>query len=536
MSNTDDSTLLAPDVTATAAVAAEVRRPGRLVFRNTLVNAIGGVAVLALNFVVIAFAINRLGSQAYGVWVLALSFSITAGYLSIADLGLQQGIVKYVADAEGVRDTERISRVVSSAIAVLAGLAVIAIVILLGLAVVAGHLFNIPDSLQSPFRLLFVLLAVEAGFGLPSLAFVGLLEGLQRYPLIRLVEFSRQVVTACLVFAVLLSGGGVVWFGVAMTAGSVIATAGFYVAAARALPGLRLSPRHVSLATLRPLAAFSMWIFLARINGVIWRQMDKIILAAVLVSTVLTGYEVAARIQGAAAFALAFTASAVVPATATLAAEGSTERLRDLLLRGTRYTMAVCLPITIAAMILAKPLIVGWVGPDYSDMAAATQLFLGYQLIVSAASIANTMLVGLGRVRSVTFYASVAVLVNLALSIILVHPWGVRGVIAGTLVGYGITAPLYIRLTLRELDLDLRRFMRESVLPIVPWAVIFAVIVEITRRVADPTHLVSTFAVCIPGLVVYVVGVAFVSTSAAERHRLAGFLRPSGGVAVKSLR
>ena len=514
-------------MTADDPTAVSGSRPGRLVFRNTLVNAFGGIAVLGLNFVIIAFAINHLGSSAYGVWVLALSFSITGGYLSVADLGLQQGIVKFVADASGAHRRDQIGEVVSSALAVLSGLAILAILILLVFAAVAGHLFNVPPDLQTPLRLLFLVLSIEAAVGLPGVAFVGVLEGLQRYAIIRLVDVVRQCMAAVLVLIVLTRHGGVVWFGAAMTAPGVMATAGYVGAAWRAVPELRVSVRLVSLDALRPLARFSAWLFIARIGGVVWRQMDKVIIAVLLTSTVLTGYEIAARIQGAAAFALAFTASAVVPATASLVAQGSVERLRDLLLRGTRYTMAVCLPATIAAMILARPLIVAWVGPDFADVATATQLFLAYQLTVSTASIANTMLVGLGRVRAVTLYATVAVLINLGVSVALVHPWGIKGVIAGTLIGYGITTPLYIRLVLHELGLGIGRFLRESILPVLPCVLAFAVTLELTRRLLDPTNLVTILAVCAPAVAVYVVAFARASMSPAERRSVAAFLIPA---------
>ena len=79
-------------------------------------------------------------------------------------------------------------------------------------------------------------------------------------------------------------------------------------------------------------------------------------------------------------------------------------------------------------------------------IAGPAQLFLTYQLLSCSANIALTILIGIGRMRTVTAYVSLAVVVNLAVSIALAKPLGVTGVIIGTLVGYGITAPLYIRL------------------------------------------------------------------------------------------
>jgi O-antigen/teichoic acid export membrane protein len=498
---------------------------GRRVFRNTLITGLVGVVSLLLNFFVVAFAIRRLGSDAYGVWVLALSFSVSAGYLSISDLGLQAGVTRFVADADGRGQRERIGEVVSSALAVLGAAAVIAVVVLLALSVAADRLFNVPEAFHTALQLLFVLLAAEAIFGLPGLAFEGLLEGLQRYGWIRLVDLSRQLLYTALAVIVLATGQGVVAFGAAMVASSAFAAAGYVVAGRLLCPGLRISPRLVNRAALRPLAGFSAWVFVGRIIGVIWRQMDKLILAVAVGTSQLTGYDIAARIQSATAYPLSFTTSAVIPATANLSAIESTVRLRELLVRGTRYTLALSLPITIAAMILARPLIVGWVGDRYANMAGPTQLFLAYQLVVSSATIANTMLVGMGRVRAVMAYASVAVVVNLVISVILVRPLGISGVIIGTLVGFGITAPLYIRLVLRELSMSLRDFARRAILPILPWAALFAALLVLTAEIARPGHLITVAACCVPAGVVYAGAVVRFAMTATERAALLGFLR-----------
>lgn len=498
---------------------------GRRVFRNTLITGVVGVLSLLLNFFVVAFAIRRLGSDAYGVWVLALSFSVSAGYLSISDLGLQAGVTRFVADADGRGQRERIGEVVSSALAVLGAAAVVAVVVLLALSVAADRLFHVPEAFHMALQLLFVLLAAEAIFGLPGLAFEGLLEGLQRYGWIRIVDLSRQLLYTALAVIVLSTGRGVVAFGAAMVASSAFAAIGYVVVGRLLCPELRISVRLVSRVALRPLAGFSAWVFVGRIIGVIWRQMDKLILAAAVGTSLLTGYDIAARIQSATAYPLSFTTSAIVPATANLSALESTVRLRALLVRGTRYTLALSLPVTIAAMILARPLIVGWVGGRYANMAGPTQLFLAYQLVVSSATIANTMLVGMGRVRAVMAYVSVAVVINLVISVILVKPLGISGVIIGTLVGFGITAPLYIRLVLRELSMSFGDFARQSILPILPWATLFAALMVLTAQAVQPSHLITVAACCVPAGLVYTAAVVRFAMTATERSSLLGFLR-----------
>jgi membrane protein EpsK len=500
---------------------------GRRVFRNTLISGVVGVLALLINFFVVAFAIRKLGMDAYGVFVLALSFSVSAGYLSISDLGLQAGVSRFIADADGRGDRHRMSEVVSSALAILLGTGGVAAALLLALAVVAAHLFHVPtESLRAALGLLFVLFAAEALFSLPGLAFYGLLQGLQRYGLIKTVDLSRQLLYTVAVVIVLGTGHGVVAFGAVTVASSLFSALGYALMARLSCPDLRISPRLISRAGLRPLVGFSGWAFVAAINGVIWAQMDKVILATVSPVSVLTGYDIANRLQSAASYPLSFTTQAVVPAAANLSAMNSRVRLEALLVRGTRYTLALSFPATIAAMILARPLIVSWVGTQYANMSGPAQLFLLYQLVISSATIAHTILIGLGWIRTVALYATIALGINLVISIALVKPLGISGVIIGTLVGYGFTAPLYIRLALQKLSMPLGEFVAGGIVPVIPWALTFAVLLAVTAQIVQPTQLLTVAACCVPASVVYVAGIVRFAMSGDERRSLLGFLRP----------
>jgi O-antigen/teichoic acid export membrane protein len=502
---------------------------GRRVFRNTLFTGAVGVFSLLANFFVIGQAVRHLGMGPYGVLTLALAFSLSAGFLSISDLGLQSGVTRFVADADGRGQRERISEVVSSAFALLSIAAVFAVVILLTLSVVATRIFtNVHGAaLQNDLHLLLVLFAAEAFFGLPALAFVGVLQGLQRYGWIKVVDLSRQILYTVLALIVLLTGQGVVAFGAAMISGTVLAAVGYAVAARILCPELRLSPRLVNRKALRPLAGFSVWVFITRIMGVIWAQMDTLILSVLVGINVLTGYSIVARLESAVSYPLSFTSAAVVPAAANLRAQESRIRLRDLLIRGTRYTLAVSMPVTIAAMILAHPLIVAWVGSTYAPFVGPAQLFLTYQLLSCSATIALTILIGIGRIKAVTAYVTLAVAVNLILSIALAKPLHVTGVIIGTLVGYGITVPLYIRLVLHELEMGIDAFLRHAILPILPWAAVFAGVTVVTSIVVDPVSLIAVALCCVPASLVYIACVVRFAMTSEERKALMGFVLPA---------
>ena len=502
---------------------------GRRLFRNTVLNGLGVAATLALNFFLVPFTIRHLGPAGYGIWVLVLSFALSGGYFSLSDLGLQVSVVKTVSEAEARHDRHRTSEVLSSALVLLTAVAVAAVAALFVIGLVANRLFTVPPELHTSLRLLFWLLAGELAAGLPGLAFMGLLEGLQRYGAIRAIDLTRQIIYGLVVAAALLTGHGVVALGVALAVSTATGTIGYFSVARRFLPGLTISPRLVKRSTVRSLFSFGGWVFLAKVNSAVWNGMDPIILATLLTSSTLAGYDVASKIQGAVGVVLAFTSSALMPAASGFHAKGEVDRLRELLIRGTRYSVTLALPVVIGAGLLARSLIVHWVSPRFGFVAGATQLFLSLQLISATASVANTMLVGLGRVKAVTLYASVAAVVNLGVSIALAPRLGIRGVILGTLVGYGITAPLYIRLVLKELTMRFRDFAAGALLPMLPWAVVFGAVVQLTRSLYTPTSLIGDVAVCGPAFVLYVAGVGLFAMSRDERTMLLGFVRPTRG-------
>ena len=96
------------------------------------------------------------------------------------------------------------------------------------------------------------------------------------------------------------------------------------------------------------------------------------------------------------------------------------------------------------------------------------------------------------------------VVVNLAVSIALAKPLGVTGVVIGTLIGYGITAPLYIRLVTRELAMPISAFLRGAIFPIIPWAIVFAGVILLTALVVNPASLITVALCCIPAGLVYI--------------------------------
>ena len=508
----------------TSGPAVGQRTSGRRLFRNTAAGAGASFISMIVALALIPFLINRLGEEAYGVWVLALSFSLAGGYLSLADLGLQASLVKFVAEVSVATDgRKRVESFVGSATLLFGVMGLVAAAVLIVLALTSSTLFNVAADLQVALRTLLLMLAAEALIGMPALSALGLLEGLQRYGLIRAVEVGRHLMFAGAAIVVVGGGGGVVALGVVSVVAAVMGHLTLLIAA-RITWGKFIHPRFHRTSLLQ-LSRFGGWLSVTKVVGTIWRQMDKTILSVMVSVSVLAPYDVASRLQGAAASVLSFTSSAVLPVASALTADSDVGRLHALLLRGTRYTLALSIPTALAGIVLAPDLLEHWIGHELPDAAIAVRLFLSYQLFLGAATIALSLLYGLGEVRAAARIALLALGLNLGASLLLAPTYGVRGVVLATVLAYASSTVLYVRLTLRVTGLTWRTYLAGCIAPLMPWAAVFIALLVGMRMAWRPGSLLEVFLLpLVPG-VAYAAGVGFVAFSGEERALVRGYLR-----------
>lgn len=454
----------------------------RRIFKNTLINGASMVFAIVVAFFLTPFLIDHLGASGYGLWSLIGAFSISAGYLSLADLGVQQTTVKLVAEHEARDEWDEVGHIARTTLWLFTGLGLaLGAAMALFTVYAVERAFNIPPDLQDDVRTAFLLFSAQVPLELCALPFAGVLEGRQRYGVLRATELIRSSLWIAAVVIFLSRGGGLVALAVINLAGAFFGLALTWFAATRSLPPGTFARGRASRATFRRIFSFSVNLFVMRVTGVLYRQMDRVIILAALTSVLLAKYEVASKLQMLAALALAFTASAVMPAASNLAAthEGRST-LRTMFLEGTKYALVIVVPITVALMVWADDLVVTWVGQEFSASSGYARWFLVWVIPAATTSIGLTMMVGMGYVRQVMYLGLASAIVNLALSVALVRPLGVLGVIVGTLVGYGLVWYPYMRLFLRTLGLTWPEFGRRTVWPVlivcVPWTIVVALV------------------------------------------------------------
>jgi len=393
-----------------------------------------------------------------------------------------------------------------------------------------GDLVEIPKALEHDMRLAFLIFSISVPIELLTLPFAGVLEGRQRYGLLRGTQLVRTVVWIAAVLIVLPQGGGLVTLSAANLGAALLGLAVTAFAAFRLLPAGTMRHSSSSLETLRGLFSFSINMFLTQLTGVLYRQMDRIIIIVALSSVALAQYEVASRLQLLAALSLTFTVSALFPAASSLAVtEEGRGRLKTIFLEGTKYSCGIVLPVTIALMIWADDLVLTWIGPEFEPSIEYSRWFLAWVIPTAATALGHTIIVGMGYVRQAMLLGLASALINLALSIILVRPYGVMGVIVGPLVGYCLVWYPSMRLCLRIIDVTWGDFWRRSAAPVlmicIPWA---AIVVLIHLEVSANTVL-GAFGAAGLSIVAAWVAIFFLALRSDERREVFASVRALAG-------
>jgi O-antigen/teichoic acid export membrane protein len=465
--------------------------------------------------------IRDFGLANYGIFLLASSVSV---YLGLLDFGISPTVTKYAAEYRARDESDELARLVSNAVAYYTAIGVVVAVLLLLFSQYGIWIFKLGPVDVVLVRWLFMISAAIALFTWPLSVGTSLLTGLQRYDLFAKVcgwiVVGNVAVTAAVVYmregpAVLLAALGVVGI-----AGSAAACALAY----RELGAVRLSVRLVNRKTLGVIFGFGWMLFVIQIATLAGDQQTDRLVLGIFTGTAAVGiYEAVAKLSGLVSLLAGLPTAALMPAASQLGAQAKLETLRELYLRGTKYTAAFVLPITVGLIVLAQPLLLRWLGPEFATNSLSAQVFLLVWLVFPNLAVAFTIFVGTGRLRFLLAFTSVHAVLNLALTLLLVRPLGVLGVVLGTVITEFVMFPVGMWYTLKVLEVGPAEYIRRVVLPTYPLLLVTALVAWGFVATGLTNTLVGVAAVGLVSVGAYWLGVFFLGMTGAERAEMRSF-------------
>jgi O-antigen/teichoic acid export membrane protein len=435
-------------------------------FRNTAANYVGRFTAFAVAFFLMPFVINSLGDTDYGVWTLVLSVS---GYLALLDLGLAQALAKYTAEYAARRDETTVRQMASS---LFFAFGVVGLAAFAGLFWFSFHFadfFDVPAAGAQAAQAAVITMGLNFAIGLPLSVYNALLVGYQRYDLLNLSVTLGWLANAGLTLLALTLGWSLV--GLAAVACTVTMTRALVQrwALRQWVAPFRIRRSEVRGPLLRLLLSFSAYMLVMMVCRRVEGSTGPIIVGRLVGLEEVTTYAVGVKVSTLLRhFAFPVTVS-LFPAFSELDALAERRGLRALLTQGLRISALVGMPVAGMAIVLIRPIISLWVGPQHLASAGIAVVMLLKVLVDQQLLAASSLLHGMARLKLYTALHIGALFASLGVGLAFAPRWGAMAVAVGSLLAWGLALAVTVPHAARIAGLDLAGLVKKALLkPLVP--------------------------------------------------------------------
>ena len=488
------------------------------ILKNTMGNYFRHIVLIATFLILTPFVKNQLGVQRFGLWSLVQA---VVAFFALADLGFAVGVVKFIADARGRQDPERLRRLTATLFWVYVALGTLVFLVALGLTPFLPRFLDLPAAYARDASIAFLLIASRAALEMPLGMFRGVMTGFQKQRWASMIRAGATVLYALLAWWALseapsLSTLGWVFFG-AYTFTNIITMA----LAMCLLKGVSLSPRMVEWRLVREVWAFARFIFLVQISMMIAVRVDALIANWFLSLEAVAFYSVAARVsEKASGFCRQFS-TAVTPMIAELKGAAEVDNIQAVLKRGATLAIAMATPLLMGLCWFARPLLVAWMGPEFAASAIPCQILLAAAMLsVMNSSFANVLSMT-GYQRFLAYAVLFGQMLNFGLTILFVTTTqlGLPGVALATLIsilvaGIGLMGHKAGKLY----NFGRIEFFKVAVWPSVPASALMFGGIWLAERWLPASRLLNIAALELVGCLVFGLAFLFIGLNRADRN------------------
>ena len=495
----------------------------RTILKNVGSNSLGYVVNVAVAFKLTPFVEDSLGGVGYGLWTLIIAF---VGYYGLLDVGVRSAVGHYVATYHAQRDEARVNRTLSTAMALMLVVALVAGVVtwLAGyhlpdwlryvnqLKEVAGEeQLDLAAAAADPIALRKVVWIMGASFALslPMALYGTVLYAMQRLAIQNAIGIGQTLLRAALAWWVLTKGHGLVGLACVAAGTAALGWIATVVCAYRSLPTLSLAFTRATRVSAKELFSYGGYNVLVNVGDTVLLYTSGIVIYLALHDAyAVTHYAIPATnlipyfMQLVQSITWSFT-----PHFTGRWALGQIDDVRRLLLSGTRGVTLLAALIGGGLLFLGGEFLSVWMKPDFvgrtalfADSVSVLAILAVATMIRASQSTGRQALFAMREVRWLGFLVLAEALVNVTLSVVLVRRYGLVGIAWATLIPVAITQGLIQpRHLLRELALDWKRYALDVARAALP---VILVMGAIDRLVATRLPVDSLASFLLRGVVV----------------------------------
>jgi O-antigen/teichoic acid export membrane protein len=362
---------------------------GRLLARNTLWNFLAQATPLLVAVVAFPVLIKNIGVARFGILSVAW---MLIGYFGLFDFGIDEALVKMVADRLGTDAQNEIPSLVWTSLAILLTLGFVASVTLALLSPwLVNRVLNIPFALQRESLYAFFILSVGMPIAIVTSGFRGVLEAMQRFKVLTAIRIPLGTSTFIAPLLVLPFSHSLVPIVSALLVARLAGLVAHAQVTLSAMPALR---HHLSLSykLAKPVLHFGGWITISNIVSPAMANVDRFLIGALLSVTAVSYYAAPFEMVTKLFLLVAAIAPVIFPAFA-ISHISDRRRMTLLLTRGMKYMFLAAFPVVLIIVTLAPEGLRAWLGSNFAEQSSSVLRWLAFGVLINCLSVVVAVLV-----------------------------------------------------------------------------------------------------------------------------------------------
>jgi O-antigen/teichoic acid export membrane protein len=416
--------------------------------KNSIFNFIATASEMVAAFAAGIVLARTLGTEQYGLYSLMMWF-LSLAFL-VVNLGVGEMVKRFVAEALGQKNMSSAKGFVRLNLVVRGSATLLTSLLILALSGYLARLFNIPANNSIYFILI-------AGVFFPYVlasTFRAIFAGFQKYEYAAYLNLMISLMRAVLAIILVISGFGVKELLIMHIGVSVLGIFFGLFLLSRLLP-LRdlilpslLEPATRNIALKYSLAAMG----ILGVDYFLWQHAETMFLGIYGTVEEVGFYNIAHRIPAMAITLIPYVFGQVLlPAVSEQFGRGDMEKIKKIYITAARYLMMLSLPIAMAGIALARPIIHLLYGSDYAPTIVLMQIIFIPFSMRGLTHAVSSIIYGIKEPVFILKIGVILVCLSIGLNLWLIPKYGAIGAVIATSIPRMLSLPLYIGFVSRRI-------------------------------------------------------------------------------------
>ena len=406
------------------------------------------------------FILDRLGPDSNGVWVTIVSMT---GFLSLFVMGVPMSTVKHIAEHLARGDTDKANRAIGTSAGISFGLAGVALCVSapLYLAFESGLLeserwASLDEETLEHARLAWWIVTAQVCAGFVMRLPLAIFDAHRDFITRNFLLAGALILRVALVLGLLTWRPTITALALCPLGVLIFEWAGAMLLIRWRHKGVRFSIRSFDRNMLREIIGFSLFATLVNVGTMLAFRTDAMIIGSFGNAADVTNFDIGNKFFEPLVAVMIAVASVVLPTSTRMAAQGRREELSGVFMKWSKVCVSISLLVGTYLLILGPNFLSAWVGPNYVDEPGDVLrvLMVSFLFYLPVRGVAIPMLLGLGEAKRPALGLLTMGVLNIGLSIYLIHDYGIVGVALGTAIPNVLYAIWVLREACRALEVS----------------------------------------------------------------------------------